>query len=72
MCLDPRPDSLVRARRSAAQASLTTAGRVTSASADAQPLRRLPAGPQDAWLQVFADDLDARGWTLVARTVAAC
>lgn len=70
MCLDPRPDSLVRARRSAAQASPRV--RIATASADAQPPRRLPARPQDAWLQVFADDLDARGWTLVARTVAAC
>lgn len=72
MCLDPRPDSLVRARRSAAQASPTTAVRIARASAAAQPPRRPPARPQDAWLQVFADDLDARGWTLVARTVAAC
>lgn len=71
MCLDPRPDSLVRARRSAAQVS-PTALRIPSASADAQPPRPLPARPQEAWLKVFADDLDARGWTLVARTVAAC
>lgn len=72
MCLDPRPDSLVRARRSAAPASPATTARHTAASADAQLPRRLAAGPREAWLQAIGDDLDARGWTLVARTVAAC
>lgn len=63
MCLDPRPESLVRyrpatRRRSASDpvSDVTAAPRAVPASAEAS-LRRI-AG---------CDDLDARGWTLLTR-----
>ena len=66
MCLDPRPESLVRYRPATRRrpgvdslSDVTTAPRAVPASAEAS-LRRI-AG---------RDDLDARGWTLLTRAAA--
>lgn len=67
MCLDPRPDSLVRVRpasspRPAAAAPATPpAGTATTRRASA-----------DRWLTALTDSLDARGWTLVTRAATSC
>ena len=67
MCLDPRPDSLVRVRPSATRTQ--PAPRPDVAAHAARATR--PEG-RDTWLGAFTDSLDARGWTLVTRTVASC
>lgn len=53
MCLDPRPDSLVRIRRAVVR-------------------RPAVQSPREPVATQHADDLDARGWTLVTRAVAFC
>jgi hypothetical protein len=73
MCLDPRPDSLLRARRSAARLSpAVSVARLPRSSADTRSAARTQAEGRETWRPVFADDLDARGWTLVSRAVATC
>ena len=71
MCLDPRPDSLVRVRPSATRTQPAPRPDVAShATAHASRVTR-PEG-RDTWLGALTDSLDARGWTLVTRTVASC
>ena len=71
MCLDPRPDSLVRVRPSATRTQpAPRPGSATQPSADAARSTRREA--RDTWLGALTDSLDARGWTLVTRTVASC
>jgi hypothetical protein len=63
MCLDPRPDSIVRVRPS----SLRPAARRSGAGSTGA-VRRPSAPPRsDAplWAAPLTDDLDLRGWTLV-------
>jgi hypothetical protein len=73
MCLDPRPDSLLRTHRAAARVSpAVSAARLPRSSTDTRSAARTPAEGRESWLPVFADDLDARGWTLVSRAVATC
>jgi hypothetical protein len=78
MCLDPRPDSLVRARRRLAQEPSrgSSADPCTSAgpAVVSTPWRgrldtRLPRGLSTR-LPTRVDELDARGWTLVWRSAA--
>lgn len=66
MCLDPRPESLVRVRPSAIR-SLPQARRVVQPAAP-EPASRHASS--DAWVAALADGLDARGWTLVTRAAA--
>jgi len=69
MCLDPRPDSLFRARRSSTRALSTQATDGNRISEYVSSGRATTADRLDGWLAVFVDDLDARGWTLVTRAV---
>jgi hypothetical protein len=69
MCLDPRPDSLVRVRPS----SLRPAARLSSARSTRATRRPSSAPPRvDAtpWAAPLTDDLDLRGWTLVTLATA--
>lgn len=83
MCLDPRPDSIVRVRPSATRthpaprpdgathpATHPAAHAATHAATHAARTTRPET--RDTWLGALTDSLDARGWTLVTRTVASC
>jgi hypothetical protein len=65
MCLDPRPESLVRVRPTSPRPSA-----VPVSPAPVVATARVSAG--DRWLTVLADSLDARGWTLVTRAATTC
>ncbi len=66
MCLDPRPDSLVRVRPSATRKPPAPRPAAPSQARGSQP------EPRDNWIVALTDSLDARGWTLVTRAVASC
>jgi hypothetical protein len=66
MCLDPRPDSIARVRPSATRKQ--PAPRPV-ASTEARVTR---SEPREGWIASLADSLDARGWTLVTRSVTSC
>lgn len=65
MCLDPRPESLVRVRPSPTHA-LSPIGPMRSS----MPGAVVNGVPDDRWVAALADSLDARGWTLVTRSAA--
>ncbi len=67
MCLDPRPESLVRVRPSAIRSLPQARPAVLAAAA---PGAASHSTSTDAWVTALADGLDARGWTLVTRTAA--
>lgn len=67
MCLDPRPDSLVRVRPSAKRRPAATRPDATAYAA-----RATRPEARDTWVGTLKDSLDARGWTLVTRAAASC
>jgi len=62
MCLDPRPDSLFRARPAARRPTTSRA-----AATETCGTSTAWAPDQDGW-SVAGDALDLRGWTLVTRS----
>lgn len=70
MCLDPRPDSLVRVRPSATRTQPAPRPDA-SAHATSHAARATHPEARDSW-RALTDSLDLRGWTLVSRTVASC
>lgn len=64
MCLDPRPESLVRTRPASRRRSKAAA--VSAQSLHVEPHQ----DERDRWLAAFSDGLDARGWTLVTRATS--
>jgi hypothetical protein len=60
MCLDPRPESLVRPRRASRR-------RVQAVVSPAPRREAERATERERWLATLTDGLDARGWSLVTR-----
>ncbi len=60
MCLDPRPESLVRSRPSSGR-------RIKATPAPAPRRDREPHVERERWVSTLTDGLDARGWSLVTR-----